>query len=68
MSCRLFEEDLVETTVVLKVDLPPYVDVGAIRVPQTLTKRRLILQTGLDVVCGPGGEVTMPEWKRIDCL
>ena len=46
----VIEEDLVEPTVVLKVDLPPYVDIGAIRVPQTLTKRRLILQTGLDLV------------------
>ena len=53
----VIEEDLVEPTVVLKVDLPPYVDIGAIRVPQTLTKRRLILQTGLDLVCGPGGEI-----------
>ena len=26
-------------------------------VPQTLTKRRLIMQTGIDMVCGPGGEV-----------
>ena len=53
----MIEEDLVEPTVVLKVDLPPYVDIGAIRVPETLTKRRLILQTGLDLVCGPGGEI-----------
>ena len=53
----VIEEDLVEPTVVLKVDLPLYVDIGAIRVPQTLTKRRLILQTGLDLVCGPGGEI-----------
>ena len=53
----VIEEDLVEPTVVLRVDLPPYVDIGAIRVPQTLTKRRLILQTGLDLVCGPGGEI-----------
>ena len=53
----VIEEDLVEPTVVLKVDLPPYVDIGTIRVPQTLTKRRLILQTGLDLVCGPGGEI-----------
>ena len=53
----VIEEDFVELTVVLKVDLPPYVDIGAIRVPQTLTKRRLILQTGLDLVCGPGGEI-----------
>ena len=52
----VIEEDL-EPTVVLKVDLPPYVDIGAIRVPQTLTKRRLILQTGLDLVYGPGDEI-----------
>ena len=53
----VIEEDLVEPLVVLKVDLPPYVDIGAIRVLQTLTKRRLILQTRLDLVCGPGGEI-----------
>ena len=53
----VIEEDLEESTVVLKVEVPPYVDIGAIRVPETLTKRRLILQTGLDLVCGPGGEV-----------
>ena len=43
--------------VVLKLDMPPYVDIGAIFVPQTLTKRRLITQTGIDMVCGPEGEV-----------
>ena len=53
----VIEEEPVESTVVLKVDLPPYVDIGAVRVPQTLTKRRLIMQTGLRMVCGPGGEV-----------
>ena len=51
------EEDPVEAVVVLKLDLPPYVDIGAIFVPQTLTKNRLIMQTGIDIVCGPEGEV-----------
>ena len=53
----VIEEEPVESIVVLKVDLLPYVDIGAVFVPQTLTKRRLITQTGLDMVCGPGGEV-----------
>ena len=51
------EEDPVEAVVVLKLDMPPYVDIGAIFVPQTLTKNRLIMQTGIDIVCGPEGEV-----------
>ena len=51
------EEEPVESIVVLKLDLPPYVDIGAVFVPQTLTKRRLITQTGIDMVCGPEGEV-----------
>ena len=53
----VIEEEPVGSIVVLKVDLPPYVDIGAVFVPQTLTKRRLITQTGIDMVCGPGGEV-----------
>ena len=48
----LIEEEPVESIVVLKLDLPPYVDIGAVFVPQTLTKRRLITQTGIDMVCG----------------
>ena len=52
-----FEEELRESTVVLKLDLPPYVDIGAIVVPLTLSKRRLIVQTGIDMVCGPDGEL-----------
>ena len=71
----VIEEDFVEPTVVLKVDLPLYVDIGAIRVPQTLTKRRLILQTGLDLVCGPGGEICacyhngyeLLKWRNCGC-
>ena len=31
--------------------------IGAIFVPLTLTKRRLIAQTGIDMVCGPEGEL-----------
>ena len=53
----VIEEEPVESIVVLKLDLPPYVDIGAVFVPQTLTKRRLITQTGVDMVCGPEGEV-----------
>ena len=52
-----FEEELRESTVVLKLDLPPYMDIGAIFVPLTLSKRRLIVQTGIDMVCGPDGEL-----------
>ena len=36
----VFEEELKESIVVLKLDLPPYVEIGAIFVPLTLTKRR----------------------------
>ena len=53
----VFEEELKESIVVLKLDLPPYVEIGAIFVPLTLTKRRLIAQTGIDMVCGPEGEL-----------
>ena len=53
----VIEEEPVESIVVLKLDLPPYVDIGAVFVPQTLTKRRLITQTGIDMVCGREGEV-----------
>ena len=51
------EEDPVDVVVVLKRDLPPYVDIGAIFVPQILAKSRFLLQTGIDLVCGPEGEV-----------
>ena len=53
----VIEEEPEESIVVLKLDLPPYGDIGAIFVPLTLTKRRLIAQTGIDMVCGPEGEV-----------
>ena len=43
--------------VVLKLDLPPYVDIGAVFAPPVLDKGRLVMQTGIDLVCGPEGEV-----------
>ena len=53
----VIEEEPVESIVVLKLDMPPYVDIGDIFAPQTLTKNRLIKQTGIDMVCGPAGEI-----------
>ncbi len=43
--------------VVLKLDLPPYTDIGAIFAPPVLDKGRLVMQTGIDLVCGPDGEL-----------
>ena len=43
--------------VVLKLDLPPYQDIGAILAPPVLDKGRLSEQTGIDLVCGPKGEL-----------
>ena len=43
--------------VVLKLDLPPYLSIGAVFVRQIIEKSRLVLQTGIDLVCGPEGEL-----------
>ena len=43
--------------VVLKLDLPPYMDIGAIFAPPVLDKGMLVIQTGIDLVCGPDGEL-----------
>ena len=51
------EEGPMDVVVVLKLDLPPYVDIGAIFVPQVLDKSRLVMQTSIDLVCGPEGEL-----------
>ena len=51
------EEDPLDVVVVLRLDLPPYEDIGAIFVPQVLQKSWLVMQTGIDLVCGPEGEV-----------
>ena len=64
----VFEEELQESIVVLKLDLPPYVDIGAIFVPLTLTKRRLIVQTGIDIVCGPEGELCVCYYNGHELL
>ena len=50
------EGDL-QVIVVLKLDLPPYQDIGAIFAPPVLGKGRLAEQTGIDLVCGPRGEL-----------
>ena len=51
------EENPLDVVVVLRLDLPPYEDIGAIFVPQVLKKSWLVMQTGIDLVCGPDGEV-----------
>ena len=52
----LLEDD--ETPVVLfKAVLPPYEGIGAIYVPSVTNKFDLIMNTGLDIVCGPQGEL-----------
>ena len=43
--------------VVLQLDLPPYLDIGAIIAPPVLDKGRLAEQTGIDLICGPEGEL-----------
>ena len=43
--------------VLFKAVLPPYEGIGAIYVPKTTNKFDLILNTGLDIVCGPQGEL-----------
>ena len=50
------EEDL-HIYVVLKLDLHPYHAVGAIIVPPVLHKERLVARTGMNLVCGPTGEL-----------
>ena len=51
------QEEQVESSVVLQLDLYPYVEIGAIHVALVLTKRRLVMQTGVDLVCGLTGEL-----------
>ena len=51
------EENPLDVVVVLRLDLPPYEDIGAIFVPQVLKKRWLVMQTGIDLVCGLEGAV-----------
>ena len=50
------EEDY-QVYIALEVNLPPYHNTGSISVPPHLHKARLISQTGINIVCGPTGEL-----------
>ena len=50
------EEDF-QVYIALELNLPPYHEIGAIFVPPVLHKERLISQTGMNLVCGPTGEL-----------
>ena len=45
--------------IALELHLPPYHHLGSISVPPRLSKFRLIAQTGINIVCGPTGELCM---------
>ena len=45
--------------IALELHLPPYHHTGSISVPPHLRKLRLIAQTGINIVCGPTGELCM---------
>ena len=50
-------EDDITPVVLFKAVLSPYEGLGAIYVPPVLNKNILITETGLDLVCGPQGEL-----------
>ena len=50
-------EDDITPVVLFKAVLSSYEGLGAIYVPPTLNKQVLITETGLDIVCGPQGEL-----------
>ena len=50
------EEDY-QVYIALELNLPPYHEIGSISVPPFLHKARLISQTGINLVCGPSGEL-----------
>ena len=45
--------------IALELHLPPYHRIGSISVQPRLSKIRLIVQTGIHIVCGPTGELCM---------
>ena len=45
--------------IALELNLPPYHKTGSISVPPRLGKARLIAQTGINIVCGPTGELCL---------
>ena len=50
-------EDDITPVVLFKAALSTYEGLGAIYVPPNLNKQILITETGLDIVCGPQGEL-----------
>ena len=52
------EEDY-QVYIALELNLPPYHKTGSISVPPHLHKARLIAQTGINIVCGPTGELCL---------
>ena len=46
-----------DAVILLKLVLPPYEGVGTVFVPRALHKVMLVMQTGIDLVCGPNGEL-----------
>lgn len=50
-------EDDYDPVVLFKAVIPPYEGLGAIYVPKVLNKFDLIVITGLDLVCGPHGDL-----------
>ena len=50
-------EDDITPVVLFKAVLSTYEGLGAIYVPPVLNKNTLITETGLDIVCGPQGEL-----------
>ena len=50
-------EDDFTPVVLFKAVLSTYEGLGAIYVPPTLNKQILITETGLDIICGPQGEL-----------
>ena len=50
-------EDDITPVILFKAVLSTYEGLGAIYVPPTLNKHILITETGLDIVCGPQGEL-----------
>ena len=45
--------------IALELHLPPYHRIGSISVQPRLSKLRLIAQTGIQIVCGPIGELCL---------
>ena len=53
--------------IALELNLPPYHKTGSISVPPRLRKARLIAQTGINIVCGPTGELlVLSQWMGVE--